>query len=316
MRSLGNLEDNRMDREGHSTRNAVLLFVDEQQASAGSPGSLLGVLIRHWQLIAATTLITLTATLAYAFLAPRWYRAQAVIAPVSQGAGASTLSSLNNQLGGLATLVGLNPDDEVLKRESIARLMSREFIYDFLREERLLPILFSERWDADKGRWKGTLGTEEPTLEVAYKYFIGNVCTISEDRRNGLVKITVDWKDPELASSWANKLIARINEDQRAIARAEVGRNLEYLNRELTQTTIVELRQSINRLIEAEIRKLMLANVREQYAFKVIDPAFTPGLEGVVRPRRAVFAIAALFFGVSLGCLLSLTVDRLKAAKH
>src|SRR4029077_2012468 len=127
-----------------------------------------------------------------------------------------------------------------------------------------------------------------------------------------LIKITIDWKDPTLASEWANKLVARVNADRRAVARAEAEQNLEYLNRELERTNIVELRQAINRLIEREIRKMMLVKVREQYVFKVLDPAFVPGREGVVWPNLAILTIEALVLGGVVGFSCSATIARLR----
>lgn len=268
---------------------------------------------RHWRPILVSAFIAVTVALSYGLFAQKWFRAQAIIAPVRQEFSSSELGGMSGQLGGLASLgLDLGGNDD-LKKENLARLSSREFTYGFIRDEGLMPILFAAKWDAVQKHWKSNNEAKQPTLEEAFRYFIENVCTVSEDRRTGLIKITVDWKDPRLASEWANKLVIRINSDRRAVAHADAERNLQFLNRELERTNIIELRQAINRLIESETRKLMLADVREQYAFKVIDPAFVPGRKNIVKPRLSILAAVALFLGGAFGLVVAHVFSRMRA---
>jgi uncharacterized protein involved in exopolysaccharide biosynthesis len=284
-------------------RQAVLVFVDDLPAGTTAV-SLLEVLLGYWKLIAVCALVAAAISIAYCKLSPKWYRAQTLIAAARQEGG-SALGPLGGEIGGLASLVGIDiGDGEDQKKEAIARFSSREFVYDFLRTERIIPILFADEWDPVAKKWESP--EKAPTMDDAYRFFTQQVAQMSEDRRTGLIKVTVDWTDPKLAMTWANTLVTRINADRRAVARAESERNLEFLDRELERTPIVELRQAINRLVETEIRKRMLVNVREQYAFKVIDPAVVPGIHGVVRPRIAFLTAIALVVGTVLGCGIAL----------
>lgn len=52
----------------------------------------------------------------------------------------------------------------------------------------------------------------------------------------------------------------------------ETEKSLEYLQDELRKTSMVEVQQSIYRVMETQVKSLMFAKVREQYAFKVVDP--------------------------------------------
>jgi len=294
-----------MNKNGETGRQAVLVFVDDLPDGGQAPESLLRVLLGRWKLIAACALVAAAVAITYSSFASKWYRAQTLIAPVRQDASSSALGPLGGEIGGLASLVGLDiGDSEDQKKESLARLSSREFVYEFLRTEGLIPVLFAKRWDAKAKRWK--VPSKAPTLEDGYRFFTGRVITVSEDRRTGLIKVTADWTAPELARDWANQLVARINADRRAVARAESERSLEFLNRELERTGIVELRQAINRMVEVEIRKRMLVNVREEYAFKVIDPAFVPGSNSIIRPRRLMLTAVALMLGGMFGGGLAL----------
>jgi uncharacterized protein involved in exopolysaccharide biosynthesis len=85
---------------------------------------------------------------------------------------------------------------------------------------------------------------------------------------------------------------------QRAIDEAQAS--IDFLNAELTETSVVELRQALYRLLENQIKTVMFAKVRDQYAFKVIDPAVAPDADDVVRPRkRAMILLGAVFGGVA-----------------
>ena len=52
-------------------------------------------------------------------------------------------------------------------------------------------------------------------------------------------------------------------------------------------------------LIEEQTKSVMWANVREEYAFEVIDPAIIP--EERDSPRRTLIVLLATFFGIVLG---------------
>jgi uncharacterized protein involved in exopolysaccharide biosynthesis len=300
------------------SRQAVLVFLDDQSAAGRAPRTLLNFLLRQWRVTLLSSLLATSGAVTYALLAPKWYRAQTMVAPVSQEMTSSGLGASGGQGEGLASLVGINlgGHEEEVRKQTLARLSSREFTYAFLRDETLMPILYADKWDPGRQRWKSTVEAKQPTLEKAYRYFIEHICTVSEDRRTGVIKISVDWKDPRLASEWANKLVTRINADRRADARAETERNMEFLNRELERTNIVEQREAISHLIESEMRKLMLISAHEQYAFKVIDPAFVPGREGIVSPRIAVLTSVGFLLGGALGLVVAAVLEpRIRARR-
>jgi uncharacterized protein involved in exopolysaccharide biosynthesis len=286
------------------SRRAVLVFVDEIP-NGGHSEPLIGVLLSYWRSISTCVLVAAVLAIAYGVAAPKWYRAQTLIAPVPMDPSTSALGALDGEIGGLASLVGLDiGGGEDQEKEALARLTSREFIYGYIESKNLLPIFFAGKWDADAKAWKNP--AKPPSIEDGYQYFVGRIFTVSEDRKTELIKVAVDWKNPELAREWANELVVRINADRREVARAESERNLQFLNRELEKASIIDLRQAINRLVETEIRKRMLVNVREEYAFKVIDPAYLPGNRAVVRPRIAMLTAVAAALGGLLGCGLAL----------
>jgi hypothetical protein len=56
----------------------------------------------------------------------------------------------------------------------------------------------------------------------------------------------------------------------------DVRRKQVYLQQELRSSEVLEIQQSIYRLIEAQTAIAMLASAREEYVLEIIDPAALP----------------------------------------
>jgi uncharacterized protein involved in exopolysaccharide biosynthesis len=214
------------------------------------------------------------------------YRAEVVIAEV-RDMEMSDATSLMSQLGGLSTLMGINlPIGSGAGREAKAILESRFLTQEFIKRNNLASQLPRE-------------SKEQPTLWLAVKYFRENVLSIAEDARKGKMTVAMEWPDPESAARWANMYVALANELIRARAIDDSRRNIEYLNKQLAVSNVVQVQELMYRLIEAETKTLMLANGRSEYAFTVVDPAVAPEMR--VRPRRTLIALLGLAIGVLLG---------------
>jgi uncharacterized protein involved in exopolysaccharide biosynthesis len=126
--------------------------------------------------------------------------------------------------------------------------------------------------------------------------FRRSVFSISEDRKSGLITVSIRWKDPVVAADWTNKIADQINEELRAKTLEESTRNIEYLHAQLKATDEVSLQQAIGSLLETEMQNLMLAQGTDEYAFRVIDRAEPPAKP--VKPRRKALVLAAFVFGL------------------
>ena len=58
---------------------------------------------------------------------------------------------------------------------------------------------------------------------------------------------------------------------------------------------MVALQQSIGRLLESELQKLMLARGNDEFAFRIVDSAQAPRVR--FKPRRTLIVIGATFLG-------------------
>ncbi|MBM4231489.1 MAG: hypothetical protein FJ184_12200 [Gammaproteobacteria bacterium] len=239
----------------------------------------------RWLIIAITGVFTLGGV-TYALLAQEWYKADVVLAPADKKGGGGALA----QFGGLASLAGISLPGAG-EGEPVAVLKSKDFARSFITDLNLMPVLLE---GAD-------FGDKKPDIRDAVKVFDTDVRTVSEDKKSGLVTLSVRWKDPDTAAEWANVLVKRLNDRLRTQAQEESERNVAYLQREIAATSVVSLQQSMGRVLEGEMQKLMLARGNEEFAFKVIDRATPPKQRET--PKRTLIPLVSMLAGGFLGIL-------------
>jgi uncharacterized protein involved in exopolysaccharide biosynthesis len=186
--------------------------------------------------------------------------------------------------------------------EALAVLSSREFLEAFIKDHDLLPRLFPRRWDSERHVWRGSQ-QHWPTPAKGVRYLTERVLTVTKDKKTGLIVLTVDWRDPNDASAFANDLVARVNSEMRARATALATAYQSYLEKELESTQLVGTRDAINRLIEAQIKQRMIAAVTPEYAFRVVGRALPPDADDFVSPRRLLLVAAGVVGGLLFACI-------------
>ena len=239
-------------------------------------------------IVATTTIAGTLIALVLALIAIPSYRADIVVTltqDTSLGGGGQGLGS---QLGGLASVAGLNVGAEGVDREHQAVLESRHLIEEFVKRNGLLPLL--------QGK-----SPQPPNLWLAVEMVKRGVLEIHNDKLKGTTAISMEWTDPVTAARWANAFVALGNELVRAKAREDAQRNVDYLNEQVAKTNVVELRRILYNLIESETKTLMLANARIEYAFTVVDPAVAPTVR--VSPKRTLMVASGFLIGLIVGVL-------------
>jgi uncharacterized protein involved in exopolysaccharide biosynthesis len=296
----------------------VLLNNSEDTAPEGDEFSVwdIGRVIvagRVW-VIAITVLATMAGA-SWAFLSPTIYRSTIVLAPVTVEPPTGGLSSAIGQLGGLASLAGISVDPRDSRiEEALAVLRSREVIERFISDHNLLRILFPRKWDTQGERWS-VPEAKVPTPWKGYKYFTDKVLNVDRDRKTGLIVVSIDWTSRADAAAWANELIARVNEEMRLRALAAAVASTRYLENEREETQLVETREAINRLIESEINKKMMASVTKEYVFRVVDRALPADVDDRLKPKRLMLMVVGVVGGLLLGSIVVLFRFSLRGAQ-
>ena len=257
------------------------------------------VLRRRWWVIGAVLFFTAVSAVVVLLITPT-YEGSVVLVPANTERIGESLGGAAGQLGSIASVVGLNLNSRSSTTdEALAILRSRQFTESFISDRNLLPELFARKWDAQRKQWKGP-ADKQPTLAKGYKYFDKEIRDITQDRKTGLVTVRIVWRDRNEAAEWANDLARRLNEEMRTRALQREDLAVGYLDRELHSTTEVVAREAIGRLIESELKQRMLANVTQEYAFRVVDRALPSDPDDRVGPHRIRLILGGAITGLAL----------------
>ncbi|CCN70263.1 Wzz/FepE/Etk N-terminal domain-containing protein [Vibrio nigripulchritudo] len=273
--------------------------------------------------ITITTLLFAASSVFYALSLPNIYKADALLAPTESSNGGG-LSQMAGQLGGLASLAGVSlGSGEASQTDLAVQVMkSRQFVEAFINKHDLLvPLMAAKEWDIVSNElfidedyynpatkeWlrepKGLRGAK-PTAQEAFSKFSKKVFSVSQNKESGLYTISVKHFSPYIAQQWVNWLVEDINQVMRERTIAETSQNLIYLNTQLEKTSIADMQSTFYKLIEEQTKSLMLAEVQEEFVFKVVDPAVVPELKD--GPKRALICVLGSLLGGMLGVAIVL----------
>jgi len=230
------------------------------------------------------------------------YRADTLLSVVEKSDARSGLAGLARQFGGLAGAVNLDITGSD-KNVAIAVLRSRAFIVKFVRDRGIEKELFSNRLVPNAETWAADQGGA-PTDSEIFELFGEQVLSVREDNKTGLISVSVEWQDPHMAANWANEVVREVNNQLRTRARVRARNSVDYLESEAARVSNVETRRVIYNLIEMQINEIMLANVTEEFAFEVIDPATAPDSDDYIKPRKVFLLASGLITGFMFAFVL------------
>ncbi|HLA34739.1 MAG TPA: Wzz/FepE/Etk N-terminal domain-containing protein [Rhodocyclaceae bacterium] len=243
----------------------------------------------------------------YSLTIPPSFKAEAVVQ--IKGSSSSSKGGVA-ALAGFASVAGISMGGDQTLEATMGILRSKELVRSFIRSEKLIDTLLnseekgvslpspSQLIGKTIGGGEDKQVDPERQLELARETFTKGVMTLSEDKKTGLVTISIAWKDPAIAADWANRFVAMANSHLRELAIDRAQKNLEHLNTELPKASVVAVQQSIYRLIEEQVKSIMVAVVEREYAIRVIDPATKPLRKD--SPKRALMVMLA---GLAAGML-------------
>jgi len=260
-------------------------------------------------IIAFTTLTVLGATY-YTLTSPTIYRAKLLMIPATNFAGGGVMG----RFGKIANLAGMSVQDKSVGVEgerALARLKTRLFLVEFIEEQNLKPMLFVNHWDQQKKQWKGS----EPSDEDAYNLMYDAITTkMDGSHEAAVIALRTKWKNLKKFDNIGditNDLIHKLNSDAKARLIYETKQNIGFLNKELSNTDILNAKAGLYNLIEEQTGKLMTANIRSEFIFKIIDPAINP-----IRAdskNQSVIILIGLFLGLFFGSFIAFIIDNFKS---
>ena len=270
-------------------------------------------------LIVAITAVFALVSIGYALSLANQYKASAVVSPAQSGG--SSLGAMAGQLGGLASLAGINigSGESNETQEAMEIMQSWGFMEAFIQTHDLqVPIyaaigwdkgsnslkLNSDLYDATSERWliedDESGENRAPSSWELYEEFRERVA-VSQDKKSGLINISVEYYSPQIAKQWVDLFIITINDYMRARKLEQVNRNIEYLTAQIDKTAIADMREVFYQLVEEQTKSKMLAEASPEYAFVTVSRAMVP--EEKSQPKRALVCILGALLGGMLSVL-------------
>jgi len=270
------------------------------------------VLVEYKRLIIVFTTLTTLGAIYYASTLPTIYKAEVLMLPVS-GGSVSVASRLSNRLGGLSSIAGISLGGNgagIEGEQALARLKTRSFLINHVKEKNLKPILFANQWSQSGGVWIN----EEPSDREASELLLGMITTSMNPKdKAGLVIFSLEWENPtspNKIADIANNLVSSINSHAKDRAIIEARDSISFLEKELEQTSILNSQTMLYSIIEQQMQKIMMANIRDEFVFKIIDPAVVPK-HAETKPILIVVFIG-LILGIFLASFLAISVNYFK----
>lgn len=242
------------------------------------------------------------------------YTAEVLLMPTEEASGGG-LSAISNSLGGLASLAGVDISSGNGRQvsEAVEVLRSRKFLISFIEEQNLSAdivaakywdsnankIIYDDRlFDSSENKWIRTEGGRNsvpPSMLEVYEVFKGDF-DVSHDRSEGFVRLKVTHYSPYAARDWLLNIVRKLNLTMRedSIRLAETSRL--FLERELERSQVADMRVVFYEMIEEQVKRKMLASVREEYVFKIVDPPLVE--EEPSEPNRIVIILSGIFMGI------------------
>ncbi|MBN8140598.1 Wzz/FepE/Etk N-terminal domain-containing protein [Vibrio vulnificus] len=284
-------------------------------------------------IIVATTFAFAIGSVLYALSLPNIYKSDALLAPAESSNGGG-LSRMAGQLGGLAALAGVNLGASESSQTDLAVqvMKSRQFVEAFINKHDLLvPLMAATDWDLtnnklildeelynpNTGEWlrePNGLRGPTPTAQEAFEVFNKEVLTISQDKESGLYTVSVKNYSPYIAQQWVIWLVEDINKVMRERTIAETSQNLAYLNTQLNKTAVADMQSTFYKLIEEQTKSLMLAEVQEEFIFKIVDPAIVSEIK--YSPNRLLIIFTSCLLGLVFGLIIVMLNFLLDMIKH
>lgn len=266
-------------------------------------------------------LITLSFSTASVFISlslPNIYQSNVVLYPQKDETGGG-ISALGGQLGGLASLAGVNLKGSDKTDLAIEILKSRKFIDEFINEHDLaVPILAAKEWskdnntlifdpeiyDVENKKWLKTFSdvqSDNPSTQALYKAF-RELLSVTKLKEAGLVSISFEHVSPHFAKEIVDKLVISINTVMKKEVINNSDKSINFLSEQLNKTDVNNIQSVLYELIEEQAKNRMFAEVRDEYIFKTIDPAIVP--EKKSSPNRALICIIGTFLGAFLAFII------------
>ena len=262
-----------------------------EPASIAQESDLWSIAIGRWKLLSVCVLGGILVAIALITVLPRQYRAQTTVLTVNTD-NPTTQSNVTRSLASLVG-VGLRPDD--VREEALALLRSDRLAWEFVTAHKAVEVLT-----------EGEEISEDDLRATVVDRFKNGILSVQDDRRTGLITVSMLWRDRNQAAEWTNAYVRLADETLRAQTLKDSERTLDLLEHELEKTNVIELQNSINRFYETQLQRMLFARARTEFALRTIDPAIAPAEGNTAAPNKTLILASCVILASLAGLFLAI----------
>ena len=284
----------------------------------------ISVMWRGKLLIFIFFLISSTFSVFYSLSLQDHYRSSSLLTVNQNSSNSSGMGALASQYSQVASFAGISlPSQSGNKKDLVvATLGSRVFLERLLDNEWVLPGLLAQEsynkatkklsydkslYDVTSKLWvvdSNSNKSLKPSAQDAHKKY-SNLLNIEENNSTGFLKLEIEHLSPYYAKDLLDLIIKEINLMIREKDIYESTEALSYLEQQVIDTSVADIRNSINRMIEGQMKTQMMAKIKKDYVLSIIDPPYVP--ENKSKPTRSIICIIGAILGVIFGIFIVLT---------
>jgi uncharacterized protein involved in exopolysaccharide biosynthesis len=245
------------------------------------------VIVRNKMLICAIVSIVVIATIVVSFVITPVYEAKAVIAPATKS-GDSSGASL------LAAQFGISAPASSSMSEIVNLLKSNILKEEIIKKHNLLPVFFQDKILRGKSEgqkiWKGVR-------------YLQSTLKVNPNQKDNNIQVSMQFRDPKMAADIVTYTLLELTDHMSNEARRVADTNKKYLESQIDKTADPFIKTKIYALIAQQIETAMMAEVKENFAFKILDPPRTPDMK--TKPKQIQMVIIAFVVSLFLGIFIA-----------
>lgn len=258
----------------------------------------------------------------YSLLLPNIYESKALLVPVDITNGISRALGGYSSLAGLAGISLPSGVEDGNSAKAIKKITSLSFFKENILANIYLPNLMAVKswnyetntivynkkiYDINTAEWVRNYSYPQkqiPTYQESYEVFIEDHLSLIEDKKSGFITLTIKHQSPYIAKQWAELIVKEVDNFYRVKDKLESEKAVNYLNKQISLTSLSEIKKVLAELLQEETKKLTLIEANQAYVFDYIDPPAV--MEEKAKPSRVMICIVGIFLGGILGVLLVL----------
>lgn len=275
--------------------------------------------------IMAIALIITSMAVLYALYKPNVYTSQSILVPKDQGGkpslggGAAALAAMAGiNIGGSGGGIDVaNMFKNLLGDYAFNKPIIKKYHLDqMLSEKSIEPhLVFAANQKTVYEFFKSSKKIKQQQYdEILFNTFkkLKGILSVSTDKESGAITLSAKFEDRFVAKKLIDIYLKEMSDYIKWLDLKEIDDQVHYYEDELQKAKNLDLKENINELLSALVKKKVLSQAGEFYMVKQLTKPQVPYVKDKVGPKRALIVIVAFITSIILGIFLVFFKEFLK----